>query len=52
MFLITCLHLSKYIHSLIKLSLPSGVSQVETHMLQEVWDYFEEALSIISITVS
>uniref|UniRef100_A0A3Q2D9D7 Protein ZIP4 homolog n=1 Tax=Cyprinodon variegatus TaxID=28743 RepID=A0A3Q2D9D7_CYPVA len=40
----------KYIHSLIKLSLPSGVSQVETHMLQEVWDYFEEALSIISIT--
>ncbi|XP_015242569.1 PREDICTED: testis-expressed sequence 11 protein [Cyprinodon variegatus] len=43
-------HCSKYIHSLIKLSLPSGVSQVETHMLQEVWDYFEEALSIISIT--
>ncbi|KAM4732059.1 testis-expressed protein 11 [Anableps anableps] len=41
-------HCSKYVHSLIKLSLPSGVSEVENHVLQEVWDYFEEALSIIS----
>ncbi|XP_034036835.1 LOW QUALITY PROTEIN: testis-expressed protein 11 [Thalassophryne amazonica] len=41
---------SKYVHSLIKLSLPSGVSQVETHVLEEVWDYFEEALSIIAAT--
>ncbi|XP_013888319.1 testis-expressed sequence 11 protein [Austrofundulus limnaeus] len=39
---------SKCVHSLIKLSLPSGVSEVEAHVLQEVWDYFEEALSIIS----
>uniref|UniRef100_A0A3B3UJW8 Protein ZIP4 homolog n=1 Tax=Poecilia latipinna TaxID=48699 RepID=A0A3B3UJW8_9TELE len=38
----------KYIHSLIKLSLPSGVSEVESRVLQELWDYFEDALSIIS----
>uniref|UniRef100_A0A3Q2PNC1 Protein ZIP4 homolog n=1 Tax=Fundulus heteroclitus TaxID=8078 RepID=A0A3Q2PNC1_FUNHE len=41
-------HCSKCIHSLIKLSLPSGVSQVEPRVLQEVWDYFEEALSVVS----
>ncbi|XP_040904364.1 testis-expressed protein 11 [Toxotes jaculatrix] len=39
---------SKCIHSLIKLSLPSGVSEVEVHVLEEVWDYYEEALSIIA----
>uniref|UniRef100_A0A3Q2ZZJ6 Protein ZIP4 homolog n=1 Tax=Kryptolebias marmoratus TaxID=37003 RepID=A0A3Q2ZZJ6_KRYMA len=38
----------KCVHSLIKLSLPSSVSEVEAHVLEEVWDYFEEALSIIS----
>ncbi|KAM9356520.1 testis-expressed protein 11 [Symphorus nematophorus] len=38
---------SKCVHSLIKLSLPSGVSEVEAHVLEEVWDYYEEALSII-----
>ncbi|PWA18664.1 hypothetical protein CCH79_00005643 [Gambusia affinis] len=38
----------KYVHSLIKLSLPSGVSEVESRVLQELWDYFEDALSIIS----
>ncbi|XP_017263704.1 testis-expressed protein 11 [Kryptolebias marmoratus] len=41
-------HCSKCVHSLIKLSLPSSVSEVEAHVLEEVWDYFEEALSIIS----
>ncbi|XP_054887007.1 testis-expressed protein 11-like isoform X1 [Poeciliopsis prolifica] len=41
-------HCSKYVHSLIKLSLPSGVSEVESRVLQELWDYFEDALSIIS----
>lgn len=46
------LHFSKCVHSLIKLSLPSGVSEVEAHVLEEVWDYFEEALSIISAAVS
>uniref|UniRef100_A0A3Q3VUP4 Protein ZIP4 homolog n=1 Tax=Mola mola TaxID=94237 RepID=A0A3Q3VUP4_MOLML len=38
----------KCIHSLIKLSLPSGVSEVEARVLEEVWDYYEEALSIIA----
>ncbi|XP_027135583.1 testis-expressed protein 11 isoform X2 [Larimichthys crocea] len=39
---------SKCVHSLIKLSLPSGVSEVEAHVLEEVWGYYEEALSIIA----
>ncbi|XP_038555989.1 testis-expressed protein 11 isoform X2 [Micropterus salmoides] len=39
---------SKCVHSLIKLSLPTGVSEVEAHVLKEVWDYYEEALSIIA----
>ncbi|KAM8908649.1 testis-expressed protein 11 [Spinachia spinachia] len=39
---------SKCVHSLIKLSLPSGVSEVEARVLEEVWDYYEEALSIIT----
>ncbi|XP_026773644.1 testis-expressed protein 11 isoform X2 [Pangasianodon hypophthalmus] len=36
------------LHTLIQLSLPSGVSEVEPHILEEVWSYYEEALSIIS----
>ncbi|TKS72229.1 Testis-expressed protein 11 [Collichthys lucidus] len=40
--------MSKCVHSLIKLSLPSGVSEVEAHVLEEVWGYYEEALSIIA----
>lgn len=47
-----CPRLSKCVHSLIKLSLPSGVSEVEAHVLEEVWDYYEEALSIIAAAVS
>lgn len=43
---------SKCIHSLIKLSLPSGVSEVEAHVLREVWDYYADALSIIAAAVS
>ncbi|KAM6952207.1 testis-expressed protein 11 [Lycodopsis pacificus] len=39
---------SKCVHSLIKLSLPSGVSEVGAHVLEEVWDYYEEALSVIT----
>ncbi|KAI4818716.1 hypothetical protein KUCAC02_004018 [Chaenocephalus aceratus] len=38
----------KCVHSLIKLSLPSGVSEVEARVLEEVWDYYEEALSVIA----
>ncbi|XP_010784460.1 testis-expressed sequence 11 protein [Notothenia coriiceps] len=40
--------LRKCVHSLIKLSLPSGVSEVEARVLEEVWDYYEEALSVIA----
>uniref|UniRef100_A0A672HDR7 Protein ZIP4 homolog n=1 Tax=Salarias fasciatus TaxID=181472 RepID=A0A672HDR7_SALFA len=43
---------SKCVHSLIKLSLPSGVAEVEAHVLEEVWDYYEEALSIIRASFS
>lgn len=42
---------SKCIHSLINLSLPSGVSEVEARVLQEAWGYYEEALSIIAASV-
>ncbi|XP_076877112.1 testis-expressed protein 11 isoform X2 [Brachyhypopomus gauderio] len=33
---------------LIQLSLPSGVCEVEPRVLEEVWGYYEEALSIIA----
>ncbi|XP_059919031.1 testis-expressed protein 11 [Gadus macrocephalus] len=36
------------VHSLIQLSLPSGVSEIEERVLEEVWLYYEEALSIIA----
>ncbi|KAF7663710.1 hypothetical protein LDENG_00200960 [Lucifuga dentata] len=39
---------SACIRSLIELSLPSGVSEVEARVLEEVWGYYEEALSIIA----
>ncbi|XP_026214349.1 testis-expressed protein 11 [Anabas testudineus] len=39
---------SQCVHSLIKLSLPNGVTEVEAHVLEEVWDYYEEAQSIIA----
>nr|XP_055034761.1 testis-expressed protein 11 isoform X2 [Misgurnus anguillicaudatus] len=39
---------SKCLHSLIQLTLPSGVSDVEAHALEEAWNYYEEALSIIT----
>ncbi|XP_056149194.1 testis-expressed protein 11 [Lampris incognitus] len=39
---------SQYVHSLIQLSLPTGVSEVEARVLLEVWGYYEEALSIIA----
>ncbi|KAM9376204.1 testis-expressed protein 11 [Pholidichthys leucotaenia] len=39
---------SKCLHTLIKLSLPNGVTEVKAHVLEEVWDYYEEALSIIA----
>uniref|UniRef100_A0A8C8DN70 Protein ZIP4 homolog n=1 Tax=Oryzias sinensis TaxID=183150 RepID=A0A8C8DN70_9TELE len=45
-------HCSKCVHTLIKLSLPRGVSEVGPQVLHEVWDYFQEALSIIAAAVS
>ncbi|KAK3535745.1 hypothetical protein QTP70_020982, partial [Hemibagrus guttatus] len=36
------------LHTLIQLSLPSGVCEVNPRILEEVWGYYEEALSIIS----
>ncbi|XP_062468816.1 testis-expressed protein 11 isoform X4 [Pezoporus occidentalis] len=41
---------SKCLHSLINLSLPTGLTDLDACVLQEVWDYFEDGLSIISST--
>ncbi|KAM6381490.1 testis-expressed protein 11 [Pluvialis apricaria] len=41
---------SKCLHSLINLSLPTGLTDLDACVLQEVWDYFEDALSIVSST--
>ncbi|XP_048031827.1 testis-expressed protein 11 [Megalobrama amblycephala] len=39
---------SNCLHSLIQLTLPSGVSEVQPCVLEEVWSYYEQALSIIA----
>ncbi|XP_010076951.1 PREDICTED: testis-expressed sequence 11 protein, partial [Pterocles gutturalis] len=41
---------SKCVHSLINLSLPTGLTDLDACVLQEVWYYFEDALSIVSST--
>ncbi|KFP33581.1 Testis-expressed sequence 11 protein, partial [Colius striatus] len=41
---------SKCLNSLINLSLPTGLTGLDACVLQEVWDYFEDALSVISST--
>ncbi|XP_021261750.1 testis-expressed protein 11 isoform X5 [Numida meleagris] len=43
---------SKCLHSLINLSLPTGVTDLDACVLQEVWGYFEDALSVVSSTGS
>ncbi|XP_032299863.1 testis-expressed protein 11 [Coturnix japonica] len=43
---------SKCLHSLINLSLPTGVMDLDACVLQEVWGYFEDALSVVSSTGS
>ncbi|NXN22409.1 TEX11 protein, partial [Nycticryphes semicollaris] len=43
---------SKCLHSLINLSLPTGLMDLDACVLQEVWDYFEDALSVIISTDS
>ncbi|XP_074003820.1 testis-expressed protein 11 [Numenius arquata] len=42
--------LSKCLHSLINLSLPTGLTDLDACVLREVWDYFEDALSVVSST--
>ncbi|KAM6300229.1 testis-expressed protein 11 [Aegotheles albertisi] len=41
---------SKCLNSLINLSLPTGLADLDACVLQEVWGYFEDALSVISST--
>ncbi|XP_014818549.1 PREDICTED: testis-expressed sequence 11 protein [Calidris pugnax] len=41
---------SKCLHSLINLSLPTGLTDLDACVLREVWGYFEDALSIVSST--
>ncbi|NXC77215.1 TEX11 protein, partial [Anhinga anhinga] len=41
---------SKCVHSLINISLPTGLTDLGACVLQEVWDYFEDALSVVSST--
>ncbi|XP_054025529.1 testis-expressed protein 11 [Dryobates pubescens] len=42
--------LSQCLHSLISLSLPTGLTDLDASVLQEAWDYFQDALSIVSST--
>ncbi|XP_063046708.1 testis-expressed protein 11 [Engraulis encrasicolus] len=39
---------SQYVHSLIELSLPRGVCEVDGRVLEEVWGYYEEAQAILN----
>ncbi|XP_042681301.1 testis-expressed protein 11 [Centrocercus urophasianus] len=39
---------SNCLHSLINLSLPTGVTDLDACVLQEVWGYFEDALNVVS----
>ncbi|KFU89174.1 Testis-expressed sequence 11 protein, partial [Chaetura pelagica] len=41
---------SKCLNSLINLSLPTGLTDLDACVLQEVWDYFEDGLSVVSST--
>lgn len=43
---------SNCLHSLINLSLPTGVTDLDACVLQEVWGYFEDALNVVSSSVS
>ncbi|NXC12522.1 TEX11 protein, partial [Corythaeola cristata] len=48
--IIDTVEFSKCLHSLINLSLPTGLTDLDACVLQEVWDYFEDALNVVSIT--
>ncbi|XP_031450024.1 testis-expressed protein 11 isoform X5 [Phasianus colchicus] len=43
---------SNCLHSLINVSLPTGVTDLDACVLQEVWGYFEDALSVVNSTDS
>nr|XP_005286124.1 testis-expressed protein 11 [Chrysemys picta bellii] len=47
---IDAVRVSKCLHSLVHLSLPTGVIDTDACVLEEVWGYFEDALSIVSTT--
>ncbi|XP_059507241.1 testis-expressed protein 11 [Stegostoma tigrinum] len=38
---------SKLLHSLVQISLPTGLTEIEPRVLDEVWCYYEEALIMI-----
>lgn len=46
------LFLSKCLHSLVQLSLPPSTSETDVSATEEAWGYLEDALSILSSTVS
>ncbi|XP_064015770.1 testis-expressed protein 11 isoform X12 [Pogoniulus pusillus] len=47
---IDAVKLSQCLHSLINLSLPAGLTDLDACVLQEVWDYFQDALSVVCST--
>ncbi|XP_074988712.1 testis-expressed protein 11 isoform X2 [Caretta caretta] len=47
---IDAVRVSKCLHSLVHLSLPTGVTDTDACVLEEVWGYFEDALSIVGTT--
>ncbi|KAM9127495.1 testis-expressed protein 11 [Pangshura tecta] len=47
---IDAVRVSKCLHSLVHLSLPTGVIDTDTCVLEEVWGYFEDALSVVGTT--
>ncbi|NXP50213.1 TEX11 protein, partial [Heliornis fulica] len=46
--IIDAVKFSKCLHSLINLCLPTGLTDLDTCVLQEACDYFEDALSVVS----
>ncbi|XP_064422548.1 testis-expressed protein 11 [Latimeria chalumnae] len=42
---------SKCLHSLVQLSLPTNLLDIESRVLKEVWGYYEEALAVMENTV-
>lgn len=50
--LCSVLLLSRCLHSLVHLSLPSGLTEADARVLEEAWIYFEDALTVMGSTVS